>query len=107
MLEEMEGKLGEHHSGGLHRETSEGRAERIIAEELARLGWTENALAMSRKSDPAKLAIGARLRQQTTLSIKSIAARLHLGTSKSANARLHQWMEKTKRSHPPRGAIPR
>jgi len=32
------------------------------------------------------------LRKETTLTIKAIAARLHLGTSKSANARLHGWM---------------
>jgi hypothetical protein len=36
MLELMEGKLGESHSGELHRETPEQRANRIIAEELAR-----------------------------------------------------------------------
>jgi hypothetical protein len=41
MLERMEGKLGESHSGELHRETAEQRANRIIAEELARRGWPE------------------------------------------------------------------
>ncbi len=29
---------------------------------------------------------------QTTLSIKAIAARVHLGTSKGANTNLHRWM---------------
>ncbi|SPE54350.1 hypothetical protein SBV1_1850005 [Verrucomicrobia bacterium] len=43
------------------------------------------------KSDPAKLAIAARLRKETTLTVKAIAVRLHLGTSKSANVRLSQW----------------
>ena len=38
------------------------------------------------------LALAARLRKETTLSIKGIAAWVYLGTSKSANARLHQWM---------------
>lgn len=103
MLEEMEGSLGEHHSGELHRETAEARAERIIGEELGRLGWTESDLASRRKSDPGKLAIGARLRKETTLSIKGIATRLQLGTSKSANARLHQWMGRTERSQSPKG----
>ena len=102
MLEEMEGSLGEHHSGELRRETAEARAERIIAEELGRLGWTESDLASRRKSDPRKLAIGERLRKETTLSIKGIATRLQLGTSKSANARLHQWMGKTERSRSPK-----
>ena len=57
-----------------------------------RLGWSQEELAARRKSDPAKLAIAARLRKETTLTIKGMAARLHLGTSKSANARLHGWM---------------
>jgi hypothetical protein len=37
--------------------------------------------------------IAARLRRETTLSIKQIAERVQLGTSKSANARLHKWMK--------------
>jgi REP element-mobilizing transposase RayT len=94
MLEKMEGKLGEHHSGELRRETAEAKAKRIVAQALRRLGWKETELASRRKSDPAKLAIAARLRKETTLSIKSIAALVHLGTSKSANARLRNWMGK-------------
>ena len=43
----MEGKLGESHSGELHRETAEQRGNRIIAEELARRGWQESELAQS------------------------------------------------------------
>ena len=39
MLELMEGKLGENHSRELHRETAEQKANRIIGEELSRLGW--------------------------------------------------------------------
>jgi hypothetical protein len=72
-------------------------AERIIAEELQRLGWTDQDLPARRKSDPEKLALAARLRKETTLSLKQIAARVSLGTSKSANASLHRWMQ----SNPP------
>ncbi len=92
MLEKTEGKLGDNHSGELHRETALARADRIVAEELRRLGWTESELKARRKSDPDKLAIAARLRKETTLTIKSIAAKAHLGTPKSANARLHGWL---------------
>lgn len=66
-----------------------------VSEELARLGWSHEEVAVRRKSDPGKLAMAARLRRETTLTIKAIAARVHLGTSKSANSRLHGWM----RSH--------
>ncbi len=103
MLEKMEGKLGEHHSGELHREMAEAKAGRIVAEELRRLGWNENDLATRRKSDPGKLGMAARLRTETTLSIKAIASRVHLGTSKSANVRLHEWMKASAASAPTQG----
>ena len=63
-----------------------------MGEELARLGWTSSELTERRKSDPDKLALAARLRRETTLSLRTIAARVHLGSSKSANALLHRWM---------------
>jgi hypothetical protein len=92
MLEQIEGKLGEHHSGQLRLETAEARAERLIGQQLQRLGWREADLLARPKSDPIKLDIAALLRRETTLSIKAIAARLNLGTSKSANIRLHAAM---------------
>jgi hypothetical protein len=41
----MEGKLGEHHSGELHLEAAGAKGERIVVEELARLG--ENPITVS------------------------------------------------------------
>jgi len=93
MLEKMEGKLGDHHAGELRRETTEAKAERIIGQELQKLGWNEGDLLARPKSDPAKMSIAVCLRRETTLSIKAIATRLHLGTSKSANIRLHAAMK--------------
>jgi len=87
----------------LRRESAQAKAERIIAEELARLGWTEVDLAQRRKSAPEKLAIASRLRKETTLSIKTIAVRMHLGSSRSANVRLHEWMRKQPEREPPTG----
>jgi REP-associated tyrosine transposase len=95
MLDLMDGQLGENHSGQLHFETAEQKANRIIGEELARLRWTEADLAGRLKNDPAKLAIAERLRQETTLSVKWIAGRLQLGTPKSARTLLHQWMQRS------------
>jgi putative transposase len=92
MLEIMDGKLGENHSGDLRVETAENKADRIISQELSRLRWPEEELARRRKSDPEKLAIAGRLRRETILTIRRIAVRLHLGTSRSANVRLQQWM---------------
>ena len=52
----------------------------------------ERDLIVGRKSDAGKLAIAGRLRRETTLTIGKIAQRLHLGSTKSANARIHEWM---------------
>jgi hypothetical protein len=71
MLERMEGKLGENHSGELHRETAEQRASRIIAEELSRRGWTGSEWATRRRSDPGKVAIAVRLRTTLGLQIEA------------------------------------
>ena len=87
-LETLDGKVGEHHFGQLRLETAQAKAERIIAQELARLGWQERDLAARRKQDPDKVQLAQRLRQETTLSVRQIAERLHLGTSKSVSFRL-------------------
>jgi len=92
MLEEIGQVAGECASGGLRQETARNKGDRIVAEELKRLQWTEADLRRCRKSDPEKLRIAARLRRETILSLKSIATRVGLGSSKSANAKLHTWM---------------
>lgn len=92
MLELVGEKAGEHHAGELHFQTAQARANRILAEELKRLGWSKKELQNRRKNDPDKLGIAARLRKETTLTIKAIAQIAHLGTSKSANVNLHSWM---------------
>ena len=76
----------------MHRASAEAKAERIIAEELERQGWQETDLLARRKNDAVKLEMAARLRRETTLSTKAIAARVHLGSSKAANRSLHSYM---------------
>ena len=93
MVALMDGKLGENHSGELRRETAEQKANRIITEELARLGWKESDLAGRLKSELGKLAIAARLRRETTLPIKWIAARVKIGTAKGARSVLNRWAQ--------------
>lgn len=58
----------------------EARAQRIIAEELKKAGWSEQQLAKERKGHPLKVGIASRLRQETTLSLKWTADRLKMGT---------------------------
>src|ERR1017187_7408905 len=89
----MEGNLGEDHSGELHRETAVQKANRIIGEEMSRLGWQETELACRLKNDPGKLAVAARVRKETTLPVKWIAERLQMGTSKSLKPMLLRWTQ--------------
>ena len=92
MLERMGGRLGENHAGNLRRESAEDKAQRIIKEHLQRLGWQESERLSQPKSAPGKLPLAARLQRETALSLKWITARVHLDSSKSANAKLHHWL---------------
>jgi REP element-mobilizing transposase RayT len=92
-LERMESGLGQHHAGELRLESAQAKAERLVAEELRRLGWSAQDLVRRPKNDPGKLAIAVRLRRETTLTTKAIAVRVHLGTYNTANARLHRAMK--------------
>lgn len=78
--------------GGVHQKKAINKGDRIVAEELNRLQWTEQDLKCRRKRDPGILRIAARLRRETLLSLKRIATREGLGSSKSANAKLHTWL---------------
>lgn len=91
-LEKMEDKLSDNHPGRARLETAAARAGRLIAQELVRLNWASGELTSRAKSDPQKLALAARLRRETTLSIKRIAERLNLGKPKGAKSNLHKWM---------------
>ena len=99
LLERMEPRLGEHHSGQLRRESAEARAERIIAEELKRAAWKEADLGEHPKTHPIKLAMAERLRRETTLTIRQIALRLRMGSWKSLNNKLY-LAGKAKRKQP-------
>ena len=75
----------------MKREAAEAKAERIIGQELRRLGWTQRELQERPQSDPAKLALAARVRRKTILPLGGLANRLHLGSSKSFAAKFHRW----------------
>ena len=89
MLEAMEPRLGDHHSGQLRRESAQAKAERIVAEALRQARWQEGDLRQRPKSDPVKLELASRLRRETTLTIREIARRLGMGSWKSLNNKLY------------------
>ena len=55
-------------------------------------------LEQRNRSAPEKLELAARLRRETTLTIREIAQRLHLGSWKSATTRLHNLKRKEEQS---------
>jgi len=55
--------VGGRHFGQLRLETAQAKAERIVAEQLGHLGWTEPELAARRNQDPAKVQLAQRLCQ--------------------------------------------
>ncbi len=61
----MEPQLGKHHSGQMRQESAQAKAE------------------------PAKLALAARLRRETTLTVRPIAQRLLRGSWRSLNSKLY------------------
>ena len=89
ILEKWDGKLKEHHGGKEKLETDAERARRLFASELARSGWTAKQLARERKGHAVKVAIARRLREETTMPLKWIAAELHMGTWTHLSRLLH------------------
>jgi putative transposase len=72
-------RVGPQHYGGERQESGEAKAERLVREELARLGWTEADLGRRRKGDPGKVRIARRLRAETTMTLAWMAKRLQMG----------------------------
>ncbi len=80
LLEQVTRQIGGYPYGPELLESSEKRAERIVAEELRRLGWKEADLDQRRKGDPGKLEIVRRLRTETPMPLQWMADRLRMGT---------------------------
>ena len=99
LLERMEGKLGAHHSGEMKRESAQAKGERILVEELKNRRWTEEDLKAKAKSAPEKLAIAARLRRETTLTLPLITERLHMSSWKSISPKLRRWRKANETSN--------
>jgi len=66
-------------SGEEIKEPALEKARKIAAEEMARLGWTDQHLAGRRKGNPQKIRIAKRLRSETTMTLEWVAERLKMG----------------------------
>ena len=86
----MSERLGAEHYGEERAETAEALAEVIIAEELKRGRWQEADLKTRPKGDSVKVALAARLRAETTMTVGWIAERLAMGTRGYLNHLLYR-----------------
>jgi putative transposase len=62
------------------QETGLKKAQRLVREEMQQRGWKESDLRSLPKGEKRKVALARRLRQETTVSLKWIARRLHMGS---------------------------
>ena len=92
LLAQMSERMGAEHYGEERTETAEAVAERIIAEALKRRRWKEADLKTRPKGEPVKVkvALAARLRAETTMTVGWIAERLGMGTRGHLNHLLHR-----------------
>ncbi len=98
LLAQMSERRGAEHYGAEIRESAEEKAQRVVQEELKKLGWQEADLIRRRKGDPAKVGIALRLRQETTMTLSWIAQRLQMGTKTHLSHLLYwQGRERKKR----------
>ncbi len=73
-------RMGPTNYGAERQEAEEAQAQRWVRQELERLGWQEDALQQEPKGAKEKVRMAARLRRETTMSLKWIADRLHMGS---------------------------
>ena len=96
LLAQKHEQVGENHFGPKRQESAEEKAERLVRTALKAAGLKEHKLADLPKGAPAKLAVARRLRAETTVSLKWIATRLHMGTWTDLNNRLY-WDRRASR----------
>ena len=80
LLAQMKERPGPGNYGEERFESDEARALDLLEVELKRRRWTQQDLQSRRKGDKDKVMIAARLRRETTMSLKWLAARLEMGS---------------------------
>jgi len=91
LLTQMSERIGAEHYGAERLETAVEKAERIVSQELKARRWKESDLAKRTKGDPGKVRIAARLREESLVTVRWIAERLHMGTASYLNNRMYRW----------------
>jgi hypothetical protein len=98
LLGQMKERMGAEHYGMERQETAEAQAEGIVAEELKRRHWREEDLVRRAKGDAVKVALAARLRAETVMTVKWIAERLRMGVPGYVNLLLYRRRKADRKS---------
>jgi REP element-mobilizing transposase RayT len=98
LLGQMKERMGAEHYGTERQETAEAQAEGIVAEELKRRHWREEDLGRRAKGDAVKVALAARLRAETVMTVKWIAERLRMGAPGYVNLLLYRRRKADRKS---------
>jgi putative transposase len=89
ILNKIEISPAEAHPRRERDETEQGKALRILREEMKKLGWTKTELRQRKKGDPTKVALARRVRAESAVSLKWIAEHLHMATWTHVSNRLY------------------
>ena len=73
-------ETGEHHSAQVRQEKEIEKVQRLISEKLSSAGWDRARLGREPKGHPMKIRIAQEIREQSTMSMKWIAAELSIGS---------------------------
>src|SRR5262249_16021928 len=79
LLEQMHQRRGDHYGPELPQADIV-HAAKLLQPEFRKRGWTPAELNRRRKADREKIEIAWRLRRETTMTLKWIAQRLHMGS---------------------------
>jgi putative transposase len=80
LLDQVNVRPGPSHFGEALNEAEEARAERLVADGLKQLKWSEAELKAQRKGEPKKVKLALALRSRTTMPLAWVAERLSMGT---------------------------
>jgi REP element-mobilizing transposase RayT len=97
LLGQMKERLGAEHYGAERLESAEAQSEEIVKEELKRRRWRDEDLGRRAKGDAVKVALAARLRAETVMTVKWIAERLQMGSPGYVNLLLYQQRKANRR----------
>ena len=73
-------ETGEYHNAQIRQENEMEKAQRLISEKLSAIGWDRARLRKERKGHPMKIRIAREIRDQSTMTMKWIAAELSIGS---------------------------